>query len=441
MAETMVDVQIEDISTVKKKLKFDVSWLEVKKELDAAYREVGKKAKIRGFRQGKIPRHILETLYKDYAEGEAVTNIVNKYYWNTIQERNIAAVSQPHIEQNGIEREKNFVFTATVEVEPDLDPQGYTGLELVKEIREVTDVDVDKRLQEMRSMFSTLEEVESDRGIISGDFAVIDFEGSIEGKALPGMKSDNYLLEIGSRMFVPGFEEQVIGMTRGETKQFQVEFPGDYHEKDLAGKAVTFSVSLKNIKEKMLPEINEQFIKNFNKYETLEELRKDISKNLEKENTARTESVLKDLIIDRLIANNDFEVPPSFIDRQISFMVADTQRRMTLRGMSRERASEFSERLPEMYKEEAMKIVKSSLLMKGIARKESIITNDSEIEERIKEIAEQRGQKYDDVKASLKKANMLDNIRNDILNEKIFAFIEGKAHVTTIKKENEQAGG
>jgi len=441
VAETMVDIQIEDVSAVKKKLRFDISWLEVKKELDAAYREVGRKAKVRGFRQGKIPRHILETLYKDYAEGEAVTNIVNKYYWDTIQDRNIVAVSQPHIEQNGIQPEKNFVFTATVEVEPDLDPQGYTDLELVKEIQVVTDADIDKRLEEMRSMFSTLEEVESDRGIISGDFAVIDFEGSIEGKALPGMKSDNYLLEIGSRMFVPGFEEQIIGMKKGETKQFQVEFPGDYHEKDLAGKTVAFSVALKNIKEKKLPELDEQFIKNFNKYETLQELREEIGENLEKEHATRSASALRDLIIDRLIANNDFEVPPSFIDRQVSFMVADTQRRMTLRGVSKAKVAEFSERLPEMYREEATKIVKSSMLLRGIARKESIVTSDGEIEERIRKIAEERGQKYDDVKSSFEKANMLDNIRNDILNEKVFAFIEGKAQVKTISKENEQAGG
>lgn len=440
MAETTVDIQIEDISRVKKKLIFDVSWDEVKKELDAVYREVGKKARVRGFRQGKVPRKILESLYKNYAEGEAVTNIVNKYYWNAIEEKNIQAISQPHIEQNGIIYEKNFVFTATVEVEPEIDPQGYVGLELVKEIQDVTDEDVEKKLQEMRSMFSTLEEVESDREIQEGDFTLIDFEGKIEDKVIPGMKSDNYLLEIGSRIFVPGFEKQLVGMKKGEAKDFQIEFPSDYHDKELAGKTVTFSVVVKGIKEKKLPDLDEQFVRNFQSYETLDEMKSDIRSRLEKEFAARTEMRLRDQIIDRLIALNEFEVPPTFVERQISYMVADTQRRMAIRGASRERRAEIGERLREMYRDEAQKIVKTSLLLKNIARKESISVEESEVEERIRRLAEEQGHTFDEMKASLEKAGMMESLRNDILQDKVFAFIEHRAKVTTVPK-GETYGG
>jgi trigger factor len=268
VSENMIPVRIEDVSTIKKKLSFDISWIEVKKELDSVYKDVGKKAKVKGFRQGKVPRNILESMYKEYAEEETITKLVNRYYWDALKDQNIAAVAQPDIEQQGLEEEKNFTFTATVEVEPAIEPKGYVGLELEKEEHDVTDSDVEKRLQEVRDMFATMEEVEADRGIGEGDFAVIDFEGTLDGKALKEMKADNYLLEMGSKTFIPGFEEQLKGMKKDQAKEIKLTMPDDYHAKHLSGKEVVFSVILKNIKEKKLPDVDEKFIQNFDKYET-----------------------------------------------------------------------------------------------------------------------------------------------------------------------------
>jgi trigger factor len=267
-------VRVEDVSPVQKKLLFDISWLEVKNELEAVYKDVGKKAKVKGFRQGKIPRNILESLYKESAEEEAISNLINRYYWDALKENNIAAVAQPEIEQEGIETEKNFTFTATVEVEPIIEPSGYIGLELEKEEHDVGDSDVETRLQEVREMFSTMEELEADRGINEGDFAVIDFEGTLNGNPIKEMKADNYLLEIGSKNFIPGFEGKMIGMKKGQAEKIKIKMPDDYHAKKLAGEEVVFSVLLKNIKEKILPEIDENFIHNFDKYETLDDLKR-----------------------------------------------------------------------------------------------------------------------------------------------------------------------
>jgi len=427
-------VKVEDVSPVKKKLLFDISWLEVKNELDAVYKDVGKKAKVKGFRQGKIPRNILESMYKDYAEDEAITNLVNKYYWEALKEKNINAVAQPNIDQKGIEVEKNFTFTATVEVEPVIEPKGYIGLELEKEDHEISESDVDARLQEVREMFGTMVEVATDRGINDGDFAVIDFEGTLNGKPLKEMKADNYLLEVGSKTFVPGFEEQLVGIKKGETKQIRVRLPDDYHVKHLTGEEVLFLVTLKNIKEKQLPEIDETFVQNFDKYETLDDLKKDIRKTLAEENVARSNSGFKNLIIDRLLEINKFEVPQSFVNRQVSYMLADMQKRMAMRGIKRQETSELSDKFYDLYKDEALKIVMSILLLKSIAEKESITVSDKELEEKIKEIAIQRSQSYDSLKKSLVDGNMIDDIKSEILNAKVFGFIEDKSKVKIIKK-------
>ncbi len=434
MPENTIDVKIENVSPVKKKLLFDIAWLEVRNELDTVYREVGKNAKIKGFRQGKVPRKVLESMYKAYAEEETITNLVNKYYWETLKEKNIVAVAQPVIDQKGIEEEKNFTFTATVEVEPLIEPKGYTGLELEREEYEVNDSDAEKRLNEVRDMFSTMEEVEADRGLEEGDFAVIDFQGDLNGKPLKEMKADNYLLEIGSNSFVPGFEERLTGMKKGQHELISIKMPDDYHAKDLAGKEVEFSVTLKNIKEKKLPEIDEKFIENFDKYETLDDLKKDIRKTLEEENIARSDSTIKNHIIEKLLEINEFEVPQAFVNRQVAYMVSDLQRRMTMRGVKKQDTSELYNKFYDLYKEEALKIVRTILLMKGIADKEAISVSDREIEERIKEIADKRAQSYDSLRKSLEEGDMIEDIKNEILNKKVFSFIEEKAKISIVKK-------
>jgi len=427
-------VRVEDVSPVQKKLLFDISWLEVKNELEAVYKDVGKKAKVKGFRQGKIPRNILESLYKESAEEEAISNLINRYYWEALKENNIAAVAQPEIEQEGIKAENSFTFTATVEVEPIIEPNGYIGLELEKEEHEVGDSDVETRLQEVREMFSTMEELEADRGINEGDFAVIDFEGTLNGNPIKEMKADNYLLEIGSKTFVPGFEEKMIGMKKGQAEQIKIKMPDDYHAKKLAGEEVVFSVLLKNIKEKILPEIDEKFIQNFDKYETLDDLKRDIKKTLEEENIARSNSAFKNQIIDKLLEKNEFEVPLSFVNRQVSYMIEDMQRRMAARGIKRQETSELYDKFYQIYKDEAKRIVRTILLMKSIAEKESVTVSEQEIDEKIKEIANQRAQSYDSLRKSLEDGNMIEDIKNEIINTKLFTFIEDKAKVRIAKK-------
>jgi trigger factor len=431
-------VKIDDISTVKKKLSFDVPWAEVKKELDAVYRKVGKKAKIKGFRPGRIPREILEAHYREEAEDETVSNLVNRFYWETLQEKEIPAVTQPEIEQKGIEAEKNFIFSATIEVEPAVEPRDYIGLELEEEEPAVTDEELEARMQEIRQMFATMEEVSEDRAILAGDFVTLDFAGTLAGEQLKELKSENYLLEIGSKAFIPGFEDQVIGMKKDESKSVAVTFPENYHAAHLAGKDVEFSVLIKGVRIKKLPEIDEQFIKNFERYETLDALRDDIRKNLEEEKKRKIAASFERQISDRLLEKNTFEVPDSFVERQIYYMMSDTQRRMVSGGMDAKKAAEFSFKMHDQFREEAAKIVQTVLLLKAIAGKEGLITGDDEIEEKIREIAVQRAQDYDTLKKSLEKDDLIDSIRSEIINRKTYDFLEANAKVIAVKNVKKQ---
>ena len=445
VSEMGVAVKVEEISPVKKKLSFDIPWPDVKKELDMVYHNVGKSAKIKGFRQGRIPREVLEVYYKERAEGEVISNLLSKFYREAIEEKGIFPLTQPYIEQEGMEQNKNFVFTATVEVEPVIEPKNYTSLELEREELEVTEKDVEEKLQQIRQMFGTLEEVGDDRGVVEGDFITLDFEGTVDGEALKELKAEDHLLEVGSKEFLPGFEEQLIGTKRGEAKQIQLKFPDDYRIKHIAGKEVVFSVNLKNIKVKKLPEMDENFIRNFDKFASLEELKEDVRKSLAEENNVKSDLAVKELIVSKLLKANEFEVPSSFVERQIFYMMADTQQRMVLSGMGREEATEFSLRFRDHFREEATKIVKSGLLVRSIAQKESIAVDEKEAEDYLRDMSREHAQEHEPLRESLEKNGKIDYkmvyIKDEILHKKVFDFIKEKSRITVVKRTETKKEG
>ena len=432
MSEISAAIKIEDISSVKKKLFFDIPWADVKNELDTVYRKVGRTAKVKGFRPGKIPRAILEMYYREQAEEETVTSLVNRYYWQTLQEKEIPAVTQPQIEQKGIERDKDFSFSAIVEVEPDIDPKDYLGLELEKEDPVVTEEDLEKRLQDIRQMFATMEDLNEDRGVIEGDFVTLDFTGKVAGEPLKELTAENHLLEIGSKTFVPGFEDHLIGIKKGENRSFVVKFPETDMTAHLAGKNVEFTVNIRGIRVKRAPEIDENFIKNFEKYESLEALKTDVHKNLEEEKMQKVAAELDKSISEKLLACNDFEVPDSFIERQIHHMMSDMQRRMMSGGMDQKKATELALKFHDQFREEATKIVKTVILIKNIARKEALTVDEEEVEKQIAKIASQRAQDYETLKKSLEKEDLIDSIKSEILSRKTYEFLTAKAHITTV---------
>jgi len=430
---------MEELSPVKKKMSLEIPWNEVKDELDAVYHEVGKKAKIKGFRPGKIPRKMLETYFKNQVEEETITNIVNKYYWQTLEEKKIVAVSKPDITQEGIKENTDFSFSASFESEADFEPKGYKGIEVEKEEIKVTEDDVEKRIDEIRQMFATMEEVTDDRSVANGVFAVIDFTGSLDGEPYPELNAQDYLLEIGSQRFVPGFEEQLLGMKKGEMKEIKVTFPADYHDSRFAGKEVVFKVTVKSLKEKKLPETDENFIKNFERYNTLEEFRNDVRKSLEEKSQSMSKVNLQNNMTELLLKENDFEVPAALVERQIYYMIADMQRRMMSSGIDENMAMDFSLKMHDKYKDEATKIVKSFLLLKKIAEKEAFTIDESEVDKYIEELSVQTGRDFEMMKKMYENEERKDGLRMELLQKKVFDFIEQNANIKTVEKNGMNA--
>ena len=432
--EINVDIKIEEINPVKKKLLFDIPWSDVKKELDSQYRDVGKSARIKGFRQGKTPRNVLEMHYKGHVEEQTVSNLMGASYEKVLKENNILPVAEPVIDQGKIEKNKNFTFSTTVEIKPVIEPKDYLGLELEKDEVTVTDEDVQARLEGLRNVYSTLENLESDRGVIEGDFVYVDFEGKHEDKPIKELTQENYLLEIGSRRFLPGFEEQLTGMKTGESKEIAIKIPDKYYLKEIEGKEISFSVTVKDIKKKVLPELDDDFIKNFEKYESLNDLKQDIRRSLEKEKGIDVDTNLNKRIVDILLEKNEFDIPSAFIERQIFSMMLDAQRRMVTGGTDPESAAEASLNLRDRFKEEAEKIVKFSLLFDSIAGKESITVGEEEIEEKVRELAVRQGRDYESFRRSCEDGNMIEQIKAEMLKEKTLDFIKEKAKITLVKK-------
>jgi trigger factor len=431
---SQVVTKIEDLSPVKKKMSMDIPWGEVKEELDAVYTAIGKKAKIKGFRPGKVPRNILETYFKGQAEEETITNIVNKYYWQTLEEKGISPVSRPEINQEGMKENTDFSFSASFETEPEFEPQGYKGMAVEKDLIKVTDDDVLKRIDEIRQMFATIEEVVEDRPAAEGDFVVMDFTGSMDGQSYDELKAQDSFLEIGSKKFVPGFEEQLVGMKKSETKEIKVKFPDDYHESKFASQDVTFTVTVKSLREKKLPENDETLIKNFEKYDSFDDFKEDVRKSLEEKAQRMSEVTLQNRITDNLIKENEIEVPSTMLERQIYYMMMDTQKRMVSAGIDENTAMDFGFKMRDKYKDDAAKIAKSFMILKKIAQKESLVAEEDDLEKYLQDLAQQSGKDYESLKTMYKSEDREESLKMEIIQKKVFDFIEQNANITLVEK-------
>jgi len=439
VSDVMTAVEMEDISPVKKRISFDVPWSEVKKEMDGVYQKLSKTASAKGFRKGKVPRNILETLYKEPVEKETVVNLIERLYADALRTNKLLPASRPEIEEHGIQNDQNFNFVATVEVEPAIDPTGYRDLALEKIERAVTDKDVEDKLGELCQRLATIEEIQEDRGVRNGDFITMDFSGTVEGVSRKELSAENFFLELGNKRFIPGFEEQLIGVAKGETKEIKLRFPDDYYATEIAGKDATFTVTLKDIREKKLPVLDDGFIANFAKFNTMEELKEDISQKLKLQYQEQYKSDLHNAIVNEILKINEFEVPDCYVESEYRYITADVSRRMANDGVPKEKAAEMLAKFQDQYRQTARHMVKASVILRRIGRKESINVSESEIEARIEEIASQSGDPGA-VKNYFTEGAMKANLVGEILNRKVLEFIENSAQITIVNEDAQTKG-
>ncbi|OGP87445.1 MAG: trigger factor, partial [Deltaproteobacteria bacterium RBG_16_48_10] len=307
-------VNVEDISGVKKKVHIEVPEDQVTKEINTIYQDLKKKAKIKGFRPGKVPREILERYFKDYVKGEVLQKLIQDTYPKAFEDSHLHPVSAPVIDPQEVEIGKAFQYSAIIEIRPDFKIEGYLGLNIEGKKEEVKDEEVEERVKGLQNLHANLKTVPEPRPIQNGDFVILDYEARMEGKPLEEGKALDYTIEVGSGRFIPAFEEKLIGTKPEEEKEIEVSFPEDYGYKKWAGKIITFHVKIKEIKEKVLPPLDDEFARDLGNYSSLEELKAQLKQDLEKEKKLALDRQLKDQLVDQLIQSHPFELPESLVE-------------------------------------------------------------------------------------------------------------------------------
>jgi trigger factor len=420
-------VSQEKIEENKVKLDVEVDAERVNNALDKAYRKVVKDVNIDGFRKGKVPRGVLEAKYgEEVFHKDALDILLPEAYQEAVEEADIDAIAQPEIVDVFIEKDKKATFTAEVEVKPEVTLGEYKDLDLEKEVKEITEEDIQDELNRRRDQFAELKVADREE-VKDEDFVVIDFEGYLDGEAFEGGSGEEYTLEIGSGSFIPGFEEQLIGAEVGEEVEVDVTFPEDYQSDDLAGEGVIFEVKVKEIKEKELPELNDDFAQEVGDFENLDELKEDINSKLTTEAKERAENKHSNELIEAITENAEINIPETMIEDELDVMMNEMKQKLQQQGMNFEDYLEMTGSEEEMFRSQhrpdAEKRVKSNLTLEAIAEKEGIEVTDEEIENKIEEIAEAQDQEPDMIKTFLQMQGQYDSLVNSMKMEKTIDFL------------------
>ncbi|MGA8943058.1 MAG: trigger factor [Thermoactinomyces sp.] len=392
--------------------------------LDQAFKKVVKKVNVPGFRKGRVPRPVfekrfgVEALYQD-----ALDILLPEAYEKAVKETGIVPVDRPEIDVEQLEKGKSLIFKATVTVKPEVELGEYKGLEVEvdEEKYTVKAEDVDAELEKMQKQQGQLEAVE-DGSVENGDRVIIDFEGFVDGEPFEGGKAEQYTLEVGSGSFIPGFEEQLVGMKPGEEKEIEVTFPEDYHADELKGKPALFKVKLHEIKRLNLPELDDEFAQDVSEFDTLDELKADIEKNLKEKAEKEKENFIRNELVEKAAQNAEVEIPEVMIEQETENMLRQFEQRLMYQGLNLETYAKFTgqdrDALKNQFKEDAKKRVLGNLTLEAIAKEENIDVSDEEVEAEIKQMAEEMGRDTEEVRRILESQNALDSVKEQLRAKK-----------------------
>ena len=420
-----MSVKIENTENKNEvKLTFNVEAEKFEEAMKKVYTKTAKYFNIPGFRKGKAPMQLVERQYGPAIFYEdAFNELVPDIYDEAIKENKIEAVSKPNIDIVQMEKGKELIFTAIVETKPAVELGKYKGIEIKKIEYTTTDKDIEHELGHMAERNSRLITIE-DRTVQKGDITTIDFEGSIDGVNFEGGKAENHELEIGSNTFIPGFEDQIIGMKLEEEKDIKVKFPEDYFSKDLAGKDAIFKVKLHEIKKKELPKIDDEFAKDVSEFDTLEELKNSIKEKLDAENQNKAKYETEEEAIKVVCDNTNLDIPKGMIELEIDNMIKDMETRLSYQGLKLNQYLQMMGKtetdIRENFKEQAEKSIKSRLILEAIVKAEKFNVSPEELENKIKEMAKQYNRNEEEL---LKNEQLKEYIEENIKTEKAVEFI------------------
>lgn len=396
-----MSLQVEKLEKNMAKLTIEVSADEFSKAVEEAYQKNKGKISVPGFRKGKVPKKMIEQMYgKAVFYEDAANALIPGAYEKALEECEETIVSSPKIDVTQIEEGKSFIFTAEVALKPEVTLGAYKGVEVDKIEVAVTDEEVEADLKQQQENNSRVVTVE--RPVADGDIAVIDYEGFADGTAFEGGKGEDYSLTIGSHSFIDTFEEQLIGKNAGEECEVNVTFPEEYHAKELAGKPAVFKVTVKEVKEKQLPELNDEFAGEVSEFETLDAYKEDIRKKLTEKKEAEAKNEKEDAVISAVIENAQMEIPEAMVETQQRQIIDEFAQRLQMQGLSMEQYFQFTglsyQHMMEQVKPQAERKIKSRLVLEAVVAAENIAASEEDYEEEIKRMAEGYRMEADKIK-------------------------------------------
>ena len=421
-----MSVQVEKLEKSMAKLTIEVSADDLEKAIESAYQKNRGKISIPGFRKGKAPRKLIEQMYgKGVFYEDAANELINSEYPKAAEESGEDIVSNPKIDISQVESGKPFIFTAEVALKPPVSLGKYKGVKVEKADLDVTDADVDAEIDKQRNTNARTVEV-TDRAVQKDDMITLDFEGFVDGEAFKGGKGEDYPLTIGSGAFIPGFEEQLIGVEIGKETEVKVKFPADYQAAELADKDAVFKCTVKAIKEKQLPELNDEFASDVSEFETLQEYREDARKKLVERKTAEAKAKKEDEAVKAVIEDSEMELPEAMIETQQRQIVNDFAQRLQMQGLSMEQYLQYTgssvEKMMEQVKPQAEERIKSRLVLEAVAAAEKLEATDEEFEAELKKMADQYKMEVEKIKGMMSEKEQ-KQIRDDLAVQKAADFV------------------
>ena len=407
------------------KLELTVEASKFDEAIKKVYFKSAKYFNIPGFRKGKAPMNIVEKYYgKEIFYEDAFNEVAPEAMEEAVKENNLQVVSRPDIDVTQIGKGQDLIFTAIMQIKPEAKLGKYKGIEIKKIEYNVTDEDINHELGHMQEHNARMITVE-DRAVESGDTATIDFEGFVDGEAFEGGKAEGHELTIGSNTFIPGFEDQIIGMKIDEEKDINVKFPDEYFSKDLAGKDATFKVKVHEIKRKELPELDDEFAKDVSEFDTLKELKEDIKKKQEKQNKDKEKYETEEAVIKAVVENMEVDIPSGMIETEVENMLKDFEQRMSYQGIKLDQylnmLGKTRDEMKKEYEPQAIEGIKSRLALEAVIKTENIEADDKEIDEKLKEMAKNYGKENDE--SFIKNENVRNYIKEGIKSEKAIEFL------------------
>ncbi len=426
---------VQKLKGLMRRVDVEIPQETVKAALDKMYKEVQRVAKFKGFRPGKAPIDMVRLEYRAKIENDVASQIIQDHYGKALDEHDLTPVNYPKIDFEGFTEGKPLKFSATFEIRPEIQLKKYENLPLEKEKIELKSELVDTIIEDIRKSKATMIPLIELRAAQMGDVAIVDFLGKIDGKDLEGGSGQEHPLELGANQFIPGFEEGVVGMNPNQKKTLNLKFPDDYNAKDIAGKNVEFDVTLKEIKRKVLPELDDEFAKSLGNHESLQHLKDEIKKDLEVREEKRVSDDLKARLFKALVDANDFEIPQTMMEEQKQSIIYDVQQRVKSQGMSDDQFEDYKKKWDSDFSKRAEFVVRTTLIINTIAKKEDLFATDEEMEERLKGYSQASGIEPEKIKAFYSKPESRSRLLFQMTEEKIVKFLLGKSQIKEVPRD------